>query len=548
MNMARYIFITGGVISGLGKGIVTASIGRILKSKGFNVTAIKIDPYLNYDAGTLRPTEHGEVWVTDDGGEIDEDLGHYERFMDITLTKDHNITSGKIYHTVITRERRGEYLGQTVQPIPHVTNEIKNWIKRVAKRSKANFVLVEIGGVVGDYENVLFLEAARQMKIENPDKVIFIHVAYLPVPKTLGEMKTKPVQHSVQRVREIGIQPDFIVARSEYELDEPRKKKIALYCNVDIDSIISDPDLEIIYELPLIFEGQGVGEKILRKFGLEPRREDLSDWIKFVDSIKKYRETVNIAIVGKYFSIGRYFLPDAYVSVIEAIRHASAEYRVKPVIDYINAEMLERDEDMMERLKQYHAIIVPGGFGSKGVEGKISAIKLARENRIPYLGLCYGFQLALVEFSRNVCEMNGAHTTEVDPDTEYPVIDLLPEQKKLLKEHKYGATMRLGRHEVYIKEGTIAHELYGRNMVWERFRHRYEVNPRYVPRLEECGFIFSGWSIDGIKQLGELPRDIHPYFIGSQFHPEFTSRPLKPNPLFRGLIMKALKRRHAIDG
>jgi len=545
--MTRYIFITGGVISGLGKGIVTSSIGRILKAKGFKVTAIKIDPYLNYDAGTLRPTEHGEVWVTEDGGEIDEDLGHYERFLDITLTKDHNITSGKIYYTVITKERKGEYLGQTVQPIPHVTNEIKDWIKRVADKSDVDFVLVEIGGVVGDYENVLFLEAARQLKIESPDKVIFIHVAYLPVPKTLGEMKTKPVQHSVQRLREIGIQPDFIIARSEYELDEPRRKKIALYCNVREEDIISDPDLEIIYELPLIFEKEKFGEKILRKFGMKNGNSNLEEWRRFVDSLKNYRDRIKIAIVGKYFSIGKYVLPDAYVSVIEAIRHASASYRVRADIDYINAEMIEKNPKLLEDLKNYDAIIVPGGFGSKGVEGKIKAIEVARVNKIPYLGLCYGFQLAIVEFARNVCGLKNAHTTEVDPDTPYPVIDLLPEQKKLLREHKIGATMRLGGHKVLLKKDTIAFELYGKKVIIERFRHRYEVNPGYVSILEKHGFIFSGESEDGIKQLGELSRELHPYFLGSQFHPEFTSRPLKPNPLFRGLIKSALENKEKIS-
>ena len=541
--MTRYIFITGGVISGLGKGIVTASIGRILKSKGFSVSAIKIDPYLNYDAGTLRPTEHGEVWVTEDGGEIDEDLGHYERFMDITLTKDHNITSGKIYYTVISKERRGEYLGQTVQPIPHVTNEIKAWIRRVAERSKVDFMLIEIGGVVGDYENVLFLEAARQMKIEEPNNVLFIHVAYLPVPKTLGEMKTKPVQHSVQRLREIGIQPDFIIARSEYELDEPRRRKIALYCNVSEDSIFSDPDLENIYELPLIFEKQGLGDKILERLGLKPMATDLSEWREFVESTKNYRDTVKIAIVGKYFSIGKYILPDAYISVIEAIRHASAYYRVKPMIDYINAELLESDESLLEKLREYNAIIVPGGFGAKGAEGKIKAINIARVNKIPFLGLCYGFQLAVVEYARNVCGLEDAHTTEVDPNTPHPVIDLLPEQRRILMEKKIGASMRLGGHRVILRRGTLAYRLYGREVVIERFRHRYEVNPDYVDRLEEHGLIFSGESEDGIKQVGELSTDIHPFFIGSQFHPEFTSRPLNPNPLFRGLIEAALRNR-----
>lgn len=544
INMVRYIFITGGVISGLGKGIITASIGRILKSRGFRVSAIKIDPYLNYDAGTLRPTEHGEVWVTEDGGEIDEDLGHYERFMEITLTKDHNITSGKIYYTVINKERRGEYLGQTVQPIPHVTNEIKRWIRRVAQKSNVDFMLVEIGGVVGDYENILFLEAARQMKNEEPDKILFIHVAYLPVPKTLGEMKTKPIQHSVQRLREIGIQPDIIIARSEYELDEPRRKKIALYCNVDEDCIFSDPDLEIIYELPLIFEKQGLSDKILSIFKLKPIKKDLEEWRTFVNSIKNYVDTVRIAIVGKYFSIGKYILPDAYVSVIEAIKHAAAKYRVKPYINYINAEAVEKDDDLLNSLKNYDAIIVPGGFGAKGVEGKIKAIKLARLHKIPFLGICYGLQLAIVEYARNVCKLHDAHTTEVDPETPHPVIDLLPQQRKILMEKKIGATMRLGGHKIFIKKGTLAYKLYNKNIVIERFRHRYEINPDYVDILKKYGLEFSGWSEDGIMQLSELPEDKHPYFIGSQFHPEFTSRPLKPNPLFKGLIEAAIKHKN----
>ena len=541
--MTRYIFITGGVISGLGKGIVTASIGRLLQSKGFRVSAIKIDPYLNYDAGTLRPTEHGEVWVTEDGGEIDQDLGHYERFMDITLTKDHNITSGKIYYNVISKERRGEYLGQTVQPIPHVTDEIKNWIKRVAKRSRVDFLLVEIGGVVGDYENILFLEAARQLKIENPGRVIFVHVAYLPVPKTIGEMKTKPVQHSVKRLREIGIQPDFIIARSEYELDDVRRKKIALYCNVVEEDIISDPDLELVYELPIIFDKEGLGDKILAKFGLSPRVSYLKRWRGFVDALKNSHGVVSIAIVGKYFATGKYSLPDAYVSVIEAIRHACAHYRVRPELYYINAELLEKDMSYAQSLGKYDAIIVPGGFGSKGVIGKLRAIEFARINKIPFLGLCYGFQLSVVEFARNVCRLKDANTTEIDPDTPYPVVDLLPEQKKIIEESRLGGSMRLGGHKVYIKEGTLAYHLYGRSIIMERFRHRYEINPKFISLLEENGFVFSGESEDGIKQLGELPREVHPYFIGSQFHPEFTSRPLKPNPLFSGLIEAGIKRR-----
>jgi CTP synthase len=538
--MTRFIVVTGGVISGLGKGVVTASIGRILKAKGFSVSALKIDPYLNYDAGTLRPTEHGEVWVTEDGGEIDQDLGHYERFMGIKLTKDHNITSGKIYHSVITKERRGEYLGQTVQPIPHVTDEIKNWILRVADESRVDFLLIEIGGVVGDYENILFLEAVRQLKMERPNDILFIHVVYLPVPKTLGEMKTKPVQHSVKLLREIGIQPDFIIARSEYELDDVRRKKISLYCSVHEDDIISDPDLENIYELPLIFEKEGLGDKILMKFGMKPRKSDLDDWKRFVDTLNNASKEVSIAIVGKYFSIGKYRLPDSYISVIEAIKHASAYYNVKPNIDYIDSEELERNPDLLEKLSNYNGIIVPGGFGKKGVEGKILAIRYARENRIPFLGLCFGLQLAVVEYSRNVCGFENAHSTEIDEHTKYPVVDLLPWQRKVIEEGRMGASMRLGGHKVIIKEGTLAYDLYGSSEVIERFRHRYEINPKFVPVLEEHGFVFSGESEDGIKQIGELPRFKHPFFIGSQFHPEFTSRPLRPNPLFRGFVKACL--------
>lgn len=540
--MTRYIFVTGGVISGLGKGIATASIGKILQSKGFKVTAIKIDPYLNYDAGTLRPTEHGEVWVTQDGGEIDQDLGHYERFMDITLTKDHNITSGKIYYNVIKKERSGEYLGQTVQPIPHVTDEIKKWIKDVAYESSSDLVLVEIGGVVGDYENILFLEAARQLKIENPGKVLFIHLAYLPVPKTIGEMKTKPVQHSVKMLREIGIQPDFIIARSEHDLDNIRRRKIALYCNVKEDDIISDPDLELVYELPLIFEKEDFGNKILKKFGLKMRESRLVKWASFVSIFKNYEDIVKIALIGKYFSVGKYRLPDAYISVIEAVRHASVYYHVKAEIDYIDSEKLEAEPEIINSLIDYDGIIVPGGFGRKGVIGKLYAIEYARENKIPYLGLCYGFQLAVIEYARDICGLKNANTTEIDPNTPYPVVDLLPEQKKYIEEGRIGATMRLGGHEIILRKGTIAHRLYGKKTVVERFRHRYEINPRYVSRLEECGIVFSGESKDGIKQLGELSLEEHPYFIGSQFHPEFTSRPLKPNPLFKGLISVALKK------
>ncbi len=534
--MTRYIFVTGGVVSGLGKGVITASIGKLLQSRGYSVTAIKIDPYLNYDAGTLRPTEHGEVWVTEDGGEIDQDLGHYERFMDITLSKDHNITSGKIYASVIEKERRGRYLGKTVQPIPHVTDEIKNWIYRVSRKSGADFTLVEIGGVVGDYENILFLEAARQMRMEHPGKVLFVHVAYVPILKSLGEMKTKPVQHSVKELRAIGIQPDFIVARGEGELDDVRRAKISLFTNVDERDIFSAPDLEVVYELPLIFDKMGFGDRILEKFGLKSVAKDLSEWSKFVDVLKNSNKIVRVGIVGKYFRTGIYNLPDAYISVIESVKHAAAFHGYKPSFMYINSMDIEKDPSLLRMLDSVDCVIIPGGFGARGVEGKIMAIRYARERRIPLLGLCYGFQLMVVEFARNVVGLVDAHTTEVDKNTKNPVITILPEQEKLLVESRYGGTMRLGAHKVIIKRGTLAYEIYRAEAIYERFRHRYEVNPEYVDLLESHGFIFSGMSEDGIKQMGELRRDLHPFFIGSQFHPEFTSRPLKPNPLFSALI------------
>jgi len=535
----RYIFITGGVISGLGKGIVTSSIGKMLQFRGFKVTACKIDPYINYDAGTLRPTEHGEVWVTEDGGEIDQDLGHYERFLDINIPKSHNITTGQVFYEVIRREREGKYLGQTVQPIPHVTDEIKRRIRRVAKESKADFVLVEIGGTVGDYENVLFLEAARQMRLEK-EEVLYVHVAYLPVPKSLGEMKTKAVQHSVRELGNFGIQPDFIIGRADTYLDDVRKRKIALFCNVNEEDVISDPEIENIYKLPLIFEEEKFGDKILSKFGLPPIKPRNEEWKRFIEKVENIREFVKVGIVGKYFDIGRFRLPDSYVSVIEAIKHASWHNDRKPLIEWIDSKTFEDKKEDLSALDKVDGIIVPGGFGTTGIEGKIMAIQYAREKNIPFLGLCLGLQLAVVEFARNVCGLKDANSTEIDPNTPHPVIDLLPEQKEILKESKYGATMRLGGQLVKIKPGTLAHRLYKQTGVVERFRHRYEINPEYVEVLESRGFVFSGMTPDNrIMQIGEIPKNV--FFIGSQFHPEFTSRVLKPNPLFNGFIQACIK-------
>jgi CTP synthase len=534
----RYIFITGGVISGLGKGIVTSSIGKLLQFRGLKVNVCKIDPYINYDAGTLRPTEHGEVWVTEDGGEIDQDLGHYERFLDINIPKSHNITSGQVYYEVIKRERAGEYLGQTVQPIPHITDEIKKRIKKIASDSKSDFILIEVGGTVGDYENILFLEAARQMRMEK-ENVLYVHVAYLPIPKSLGEMKTKAVQHSVRELRNFGIQPDFIIGRSQMFLDKIRRKKIALFCNVNESDVISDPEIENIYKLPLIFEQEKFGEKILAKSSIQNIKPDDNEWREFIERVDNLKKRIKVGVVGKYFDIGKFQLPDSYVSVIEALKHAAWHNDRKILVEWIDSKIFEENKNILNILKKFDGIIVPGGFGSTGVEGKILVIEYVRNNCIPYLGLCLGLQLAIVEFARNVCRLHGANTTEIEPNTRYPVIDFLPEQKKILEKSKYGASMRLGGQTVKIKPGTLAHKLYKREMVVERFRHRYEINPNYVETLEKNGFIFSGMTIDkSIMQIGEIAK--HPFFIGSQFHPEFTSRVLSPNPLFNGFIQACI--------
>ena len=539
--MVNYIIVTGGVISGLGKGITTASIGKILQLHGYKVTAIKIDPYMNCDAGTLRPTEHGEVWVTEDGGEIDQDLGHYERFLDINIPKYQNITTGQVYGAVIEKERKGKYLGKTVQPIPHVTNEIKTRIRRPAEENGWDFVLVEIGGTVGDYENVLFLEAVRQMKQEG-EKVVFVHVTYVPRLDALGEAKTKPTQHSVKRLREIGIMPDFIVARSEKPLDHVRREKIAMFCNVNEEDVISNEDVDNIYSVSLLFERQDLCKKVLRKLNLRKDHSDLEGWEKFIKKIRRLNNEVVIGIVGKYFDIGTSQLSDSYISVIEAVKHASWNNTLKPDIRWIDSKVFEDDPRKLSTLDELDGIIVPGGFGLSGIDGKIETIRYARENKIPYLGLCLGMQLAVVEHARNCCGLHGAHTTEVEKDTPHPVIDFIPEQVKILQESRYGATMRLGSYPANLKKNSLIYKLYGSNKVTERHRHRYEVNPEYVEKLERCGLVFPGRSPDGVlMEFMELPG--HPYFVGTQAHPEFKSRPLRPAPMFDGLIKAAKKRK-----
>jgi len=538
--MVNYIIVTGGVVSGLGKGITTASIGKILKLHGYKVTAIKIDPYINCDAGTLRPTEHGEVWVTEDGGEIDQDLGHYERFLDINIPKCQNITTGQVYGAVIEKERKGKYLGKTVQPIPHVTDEIKRRVRKPAQDSNFDFVIVEIGGTVGDYENVLFLEAVRQMKLDG-DKVVYVHVTYVPVLDALGEAKTKPTQHSVKLLREIGIQPDFIITRGKQPLDNVRREKIAMFCNIHEDDVISNSDVENVYGITLIFEEQEFCKKILHNLKLRKDHNELKDWKNFITKIKKLEKKVNIGIVGKYFDIGSSQLSDSYISVIEAVKHASWNNNLDPEIHWIDSKVFEKNPEKLSILDGLDGIIVPGGFGLSGIYGKIDAIRYVRENNIPYLGLCLGMQLAVVEYAQNACNLKDASSREIDKKTTHPVIDYIPDQVNILQESRYGATMRLGSYPAILKKGTIVQQLYGKNKVYERHRHRYEVNPEYIEILEKNGLVFSGSSPDGIlMEFMELPN--HPYFVATQAHPEFKSRPMNPSPLFDGFI-KAINRK-----
>jgi len=541
VDMTNYIIVTGGVISGLGKGITTASIGKNLQLHGYKVTAIKIDPYMNCDAGTLRPTEHGEVWVTEDGGEIDQDLGHYERFLDINIPKHQNITTGQVYGAVIEKERKGKYLGKTVQPIPHVTDEIKRRIRRPSQEGKFDFVMVEIGGTVGDYENVLFLEAVRQMKLEG-DNVLYVHVTYVPVLETVGEAKTKPTQHSVKRLREIGIQPDFIITRSEKTLDNVRREKIAMFCNIHEEDVVSNEDVDNVYAVSLIFEKQDLCKKILRKLNLRKDHNGMEKWEKFIKKIRRLKNTVRIGIVGKYFDIGTSQLSDSYISVIEAVKHAAWTNNLVPDVHWVDSKVFEEAPEKLSTLDEMDGIIVPGGFGLSGIDGKIKTIRYVREHDIPYLGLCLGMQLAVVEYARNVCGLKDANTVEVDKKSSNPVIDFIPEQVTILNESRYGATMRLGAYPAVLKKDSLVHKLYGKNKVYERHRHRYEVNPKYIETIEKGGALFSGKSPDGVlMEFMELPG--HPYFVATQSHPEFKSRPMKPSPLFDGLTKAAIKKR-----
>jgi len=536
--MVRYIFVAGGVMSGIGKGVATASIGRILKSKGFKVTAVKIDPYINVDAGTMNPIEHGEVFVTDDGTECDQDVGNYERFLDEDLTTVNYMTTGRVYESVIRKERNLEYGGRCVEVVPDIPNEVIFRIKKAAQKTKADFVLIEIGGTVGEYQNLLFLEAVRMMRLQNPKGVLFILISYLPIPEMIGEMKTKPTQTAVRLLNEAGIQPDIILGRARLALDEPRKRKISIFCNVAKEDVISAPDIESIYEIPLNFERENLAERILKKVGLRPKKRNLRDWQTFVKRIKSSKKVVKIGMAGKYFETGKFTLKDSYISIIEAVKQASWFHRRKPEIHWLSAEKYEKNPRTLRELKNYDGIIVPGGFGIRGVEGKIKAIEFCRKNKIPFLGLCLGMQMAVVEFARNVCDLKHANSTEVAPNCSQPVIDLLPEQKILLKNKKYGGTMRLGKYKCIIKPKTLAFRVYRCLEAFERHRHRYELNNNFRKVLEVKGMVMAGINPEkDLVEIIELPK--HPFFLATQFHPEFKSRPLKIHPLFREFIKAA---------
>ncbi len=537
MNKTKYIFITGGVVSGLGKGITAASLGRLLKSRGLKVTAQKLDPYLNVDPGTMNPVQHGEVFVTDDGAETDLDLGHYERFIDESLSQNSNLTSGRVYWKVISDERKGVYGGQTIQIIPHVTNEIKRYINRNADTG-ADVCLVEIGGTVGDIESQPFLEAIRQFAVEaGRENCLFIHVTLVPYLAASDELKSKPTQHSVKEMLSIGISPDIIVCRTEHPLTDDIKNKIALFCNVDKECVIENNNCDILYAVPMMLKEQHMDDVVIKKLGIECAEPNLEDWENMLYALRNPKQTVKIAMVGKYVE-----LHDSYISVNEALKHGGIETRSAVDIDWIDSETLEGDDvNLDDILGEVDGILVPGGFGSRGIEGKINACQYARTHGIPYLGICLGMQIAIIEFARHVLGMNGANSAEINPDTPFPVIDILPEQKEVTD---MGGTMRLGQYPCTLNPESKSYELYGASMIYERHRHRYEVNNDYRNDLLSGGMIFAGTSPDNhIVEMVEIPN--HPWFVACQFHPEFKSRPNKPHPLFRGFVTAASKHKNS---
>lgn len=529
--MAKYIFVTGGVVSSLGKGITAASLGRLLKNRGLKVTIQKFDPYINVDPGTMSPYQHGEVFVTDDGAETDLDLGHYERFIDINLSKNSNVTTGKVYSSVITKERRGEYLGGTVQVIPHITNEIKDRVFRAGREAQSDVVITEIGGTVGDIESLPFLEAIRQIKSDiGRDNVMYIHVTLIPYLKAAGEVKTKPTQHSVKELRSIGIQPHVIVCRTEHALADDMKRKIAQFCDVDANAVVECRDVDTLYEVPLMLREQGLDDIVVNHLKLTTTPPEMTEWENLVQRVKQLQHKTEIAIVGKYVA-----LHDAYLSIVESLGHAGIDANTEVKIRWVNAEEIT-DQNVAEKLGGVNGILVPGGFGDRGIEGKISAIRYAREQSIPFFGICLGMQVAVIEYARAIAGLNGANSSEINPTTEFPVIDLLPEQKDI---ENLGGTMRLGLYPCKLAPGSLALQAYGDELVYERHRHRYEFNNEYREQIEAAGLKISGTSPDGrLVEIVELPG--HPWFLAVQFHPEFTSRPNRPQPLFRDFVRASL--------
>ncbi len=536
----KFIFVTGGVVSSIGKGITTASLGRLLRNRGFSVTMTKLDPYINVDAGTMNPYQHGEVFVTDDGAETDLDLGHYERFVDINLSRDSTVTTGGVYSTVIAKERRGDYLGGTVQMIPHITNEIKERVVALGEKSQADVVIAEIGGTVGDIEGLPFLEAIRQLRKDvGHDNVLYVHVTLIPYVGPWGEVKTKPTQHSVIKLREIGIQPDVLICRTKLEITGEMKEKISLFCDVDKDAVIEAADTETVYEIPLVFEQEGLADLVVRRLGLPQSDANMDEWRALVRRVKQPAHSIKVAVVGKYTGNG-----DAYMSIEEALKHGGIQCDSRVEIEWIESDTLEQPGLVMaERLADTDALIVAPGFGERGVEGKIAAIRHARETGLPFFGICYGLQMAVIEYARHMCHLDSANTEEVDPHTPFPVVHILPEQKHVVDK---GASMRLGSYPCRLTQGTVASCAYGSDLIEERHRHRYEVNNDFREQLSKAGMVFSGVSPDyRLVEIIELPQSVHPYFVATQFHPEFKSRPNRAHPLFAGLVGAALARRQA---
>ncbi len=529
-------------MSGIGKGVSTSSIGLILKSKGFHVTALKIDPYINVDAGTMNPTVHGETFVLDDGYETDQDMGNYERFLGETLPEINYMTTGKVYQEVIRRERNLEYKGNCVEVVPDIPLEVIRRIKGAQKNAKAEVTLIEVGGTIGEYQNIIFLEAARMMKQEAPDDVAIVMVSYIPIPGSIGEMKTKPTQYASRSLNSVGLQADVILARSPLPLDSKRKAKIALFCNTRPEAVISAPDVKSIYDIPLNFEKDGLGDILSDILALPKRKSNLKEWTKFVKKSKNGTAELSIAVVGKYFDSGSFVLSDVYISVLEALKFSAYAENRKLKLIYFNSKDFESGALKLDELKKFDGVLVPGGFGVNGVEGIISAIQYVRKHKIPYLGLCYGMQLAVIEYARHVAGIKGAHTREVEPEGKALVIDVMPEQEELIAKQNLGGTMRLGAYKCNLKDGTHARKAYGARQIVERHRHRYEVNPEYIEKLEAAGMIFSGTSPDGrLMEIAELPKSEHPFFLGTQFHPEFLARPLAPHPLFTAFLRACKK-------